>query len=70
MTDVEQLAAVVEDLVGVLHLQAKELERLVARVEQVTTRLPEASGMTVVASQLSALQLRIKKLRGTQRAPA
>lgn len=63
MVDVEQLAAVVEELVQVLQLQARELERLIAHVEQVTTRLPEANELSVVRSELAALHVRIKKLR-------
>jgi hypothetical protein len=63
MADVEQLAAVVEELVRVLQLQARDLERLIAHVEQVTTRLPEANQLSVVRSELAALQVRVKKLR-------
>jgi hypothetical protein len=65
MKDLEQLGAVVEDLIDVLHLQSKELEKLMVHVEQVTTRLPEAARLSVVASELSALHLRIKELRET-----
>jgi hypothetical protein len=65
MADLEQLEGVVEDLIEVLHHQARELEQLAARVEQVTTRLPEAGRLAVVASELSGLRLRMKKLRGT-----
>jgi hypothetical protein len=63
MADVEQLAAVVEELVAVLQLQARDLERLVAHVEQVTTRLPEANELSLVRSRLAALHVRVKKLR-------
>jgi hypothetical protein len=61
---VEELAAVVDELIEVLHLQAKELENLIAHVEQVTVHLPEGSEMSVIRSSLSGLHLRIKKLRG------
>ena len=37
---VEELASVVEDLIEVLHLQARELELLITHVQQVTARLP------------------------------
>jgi hypothetical protein len=67
MVDTERLAAVVEELIDVMRLQAKELEKLITRVEQMTSRLPEANQIAVVASQLSALHLRIQKLRGTAR---
>jgi hypothetical protein len=62
--NVEELAAVVDELVEVLHLQARELENLIAHVEQVTAHLPEESEMSVIRSSLSGLHLRLKKLRG------
>jgi hypothetical protein len=60
---VEELAAVVDELVEVMHLQARQLEKLIAHVEQVTVHLPEGSEMSVICSSLSALHLRLKKLR-------
>ena len=66
MVDVEQLAAVVEDMIEILQLQARDLERLIARVEQVTTRVPEANELAVVRSGLTALHVRMKKLRAGQ----
>jgi hypothetical protein len=66
MIDTDKLAAIVEDLIAVMHLEARELEQLVAHVEQVTTRLPEASQLSVVTSELSELQHRIKKLRAPE----
>jgi hypothetical protein len=60
----EELAAVVDELIEVLHLQARELEKLIAHVEQVTAHMPEASEISVIRSALSGLHLRIKKLRG------
>jgi hypothetical protein len=62
--NVEQLAAVVDELVEVLHLQATELEKLIAHVQQVTVHLPEESEMSVIRSSLSGLHQRLKKLRG------
>ena len=61
---VDELAALVDDLIEVLHLQATELETLIAHVEQVTVHLPEGSEISVIRSSLSGLHLRIKKLRG------
>ena len=61
---VEELAAVVDDLIEVLHLQARELEKLIAHVEQVTAHMPEGSEISVIRSSLSGLHLRIRKLRG------
>ncbi len=59
---IEELATVVDDLIEVLHLQALELEKLIAHVGQVTVHLPEESQMSVIRSSLSGLRLRIKKL--------
>jgi hypothetical protein len=63
MANVDQLAALVEELIEVLQLQTRDLERLITHVEQVTTRLPEANELSVVRSELAALHVRIKKLR-------
>ena len=68
MVDVEQLAAVVEELVVVLQVQARDLERLISHVEQVTTRLPATNELAVIRSQLAALHARIKKFRAGQTA--
>ena len=62
--NVEELAAVVDELIEVLHLQACELEKLIGHVEQVTAHLPEESEMSVIRSSLSGLRHRVKKLRG------
>ena len=62
--NVEELAAVVDELVEILHLQAKELENLIAHVEQVTVHLSEESEMSVIRSSLSGIHLRLRKLRG------
>jgi hypothetical protein len=62
MTNVDQLAGVVEDLIQVMHLQTKELEQLVARVGQVT-HLGYDNQMPLIASELSALRQWIVKLR-------
>jgi hypothetical protein len=61
---VEELVAVVDELIEVLLLQVRELENLIAHVEQVTTRIPEESEMAVIRSMLIGLHQRIKKLRG------
>jgi hypothetical protein len=62
MSDCEQLRQIVEDLVDVLHLQARELESLVEHVEQVAGRLDYQHQFSLVASELSELHVRIKKL--------
>ncbi|HEY8506045.1 MAG TPA: hypothetical protein VIL46_15775 [Gemmataceae bacterium] len=67
--NVEELAAVVDELVEILHMQARQLENLIAHVEQVTVRLPEESEMAVIRSSLTGLHRRIKKLRGIDDPP-
>jgi hypothetical protein len=62
--NVEELVVVVDDLIEVMHLQAMELEKLIAHLGQVTTHLPVESEVSVIRSTLSGLRLRIKKLRG------
>lgn len=57
-----ELRHVVHDLIAVLHDQAKQLEMLVAHVEQVTSRLPEDHEFNLVASGLSELQRRTRAL--------
>jgi hypothetical protein len=66
MQDMNELTAVVQDLIDILQFQAKELEKLITHVAQVTTRLPEANEIAVVRSELSALQVRVRKLRGLE----
>jgi hypothetical protein len=62
MTDFEQLRAAVEELVAVLLLQAKELERLVGRIEQSVGHLGGTDQFPVVASELSELHRRVKEM--------
>ncbi len=64
--NVEELAAVVDELIEVLHLQARELEKLITHVEQVTVHLPEESEMAVILSSLTGLHQRVKKFRGVE----
>lgn len=62
MADTEPLHQILEDLIEVLHLEAKELEKLVTHVEQQTTHLAESSQLPLVASELSELHHRVKQL--------
>lgn len=62
MTDYEPLRRVVEDLIDIMHVQTKDLEKLVLRVEQLAGRLDWQNQLSVVASELSELHVRIKKL--------
>jgi hypothetical protein len=58
----EAVRQIVEDLIGVVHRQSKELEKLVERVEQATGRLAYQHQFSVIASELSELLVRIKNL--------
>jgi hypothetical protein len=69
MAERERVEAILEDLIAVLHLQAKELEKLIGHVEQVTTRLPETNELSVVRSELASLLVRVKKLPGREGQP-
>jgi Ala-tRNA(Pro) deacylase len=57
--DPQELRHFLDDLLDVLHLQGKEVERLTAHMEQHTARLLEASVMPLVISELSALRARL-----------
>jgi hypothetical protein len=65
MADDQRLDRIVADLIGVMHLQAKELENLVVQVEQVAGRLPEGNQFSLVVSELSELKRRIQGLGTT-----
>ncbi len=72
MAKEESLREIVADLIAVLHLQAKELEKLVVQIEQVTDRLPGENRLSLVVSELSELKTRIQKLEivaGDQKSP-
>jgi hypothetical protein len=63
MTDNEQLRQIVADLIEVMHLEAKELEKLIEHVEQAAGHLGYQHQFSVVASELSELHVRINKLK-------
>ncbi len=72
MAKEESLREIVTDLIAILHLQAKELEKLVVQIEQVTDRLPGENRLSLVVSELSELKTRIQKLEilaGDQKSP-
>jgi len=72
MAEEESLRKIVADLIAVMHLQAKELEKLVVQIEQVTDRLPGENRLSLVVSELSELKTRIQKLEilaGDQKSP-
>jgi hypothetical protein len=61
---VNEPASIVDDLIEVLHLQARELKHLITHVEQLHSHLPEESKMSVIRSSLTGLHQRTKELRG------
>jgi hypothetical protein len=61
MADQEPLRQIIEDLIDVMHLQAKELEKLVDHIEQRAGHLGYQTQFSVIASELSELHVRIKK---------
>ena len=70
MKDGEQLRQIVEDLIGIMHLQTKEVEALLGRVEQVAGHLGDKHQLSVVASELSELHVRVKSLGRLTEPPA
>ncbi|MBX6313777.1 MAG: hypothetical protein IRY99_12795 [Isosphaeraceae bacterium] len=64
MSDPESLPRLVEDLIEVMQLQARELEKLVVHIEQAIGRLPEESQLAVIASELSELSELKQRARG------
>lgn len=58
----ESLVRIVHDLIEVMHLQARELEKLVVQVEQIAGRLSEEARLSVIVSELAELKLRIQAL--------
>lgn len=62
MTDNEAVREALEDLTEVMHLQAKEIERIVTHLEQQTVPLDPPSQLPLVVSELSELHNRIRGL--------
>jgi hypothetical protein len=69
MADCEPLRKVVEDLIEVMRLQTKELEKLVERVEQIAGHLAYQPQFSVVSSELSELRVRVQKLSARPEQP-
>jgi hypothetical protein len=66
-TEIEPLRQIIADLIDVMHLQAKELEKMITHVEQVTGyHLGYQDRFSLVASELSELHSRVKKLASAQ----
>jgi hypothetical protein len=65
MSNHESLSRLFEDLIDVMQLQAKELEKLIVHLEQAIGRVPEGSQFAVIASELSELKQRAQRLGGS-----
>jgi hypothetical protein len=69
MHDRKVFQRIIGELIEALHLQARELATLVEHVEQVAGHLGYQHQFSLIASELSELQVRLKKLgRPTKRA--
>jgi hypothetical protein len=62
VSEFEELRQVVEELTAAVHTQAKQLERLVERIEQSTGPLGLVPEFGIVAAETAALLVRLKKL--------
>ncbi|MBI3461508.1 MAG: YbaK/EbsC family protein [Planctomycetes bacterium] len=58
-----RIQQLLDDLLDILHLQAKEIERLTTHVEQQTDSLLQPSQMPLVASELSALRAKLHNVQ-------
>ena len=61
----EALRKIVESLIEAVHLQSKELEKLVEHLEQVARPLGYRPQFSVIASELSELHIRVKHLQSS-----
>lgn len=60
--DLKQLAAIVDELIEAMHLQAMELEKLLTHLQQVTPRMAHTSEIPAVAATVKKLRLEMKQL--------
>jgi hypothetical protein len=58
----EEVRLVVEDLIRVMHDQARNLEGLVEHLGQAVGRLPDGADLSIIRSELAALHVRAKEL--------
>jgi hypothetical protein len=62
MANHESLPQLVEDLIGVMQLQAKVIEKLVIHIEHAVGKLPEEKELATLTSVLTELKLRAAHL--------
>ena len=59
------LIEALDDLVGVLHDLAREVERAMVHIEGNVGPLPESTQMPIIVSRLSEVHHRIRRMRET-----
>jgi len=59
MSTNHNLKEVVQELIELMRSEARELEKLVVHVEQISGKLPEEPQFAALASQLTALKARL-----------
>lgn len=62
MTVNGDVAGALSDLIDVMHLQARELEKLTAHLERQTGQMPDRPRLSLVLSELSELQVRMRDI--------
>ena len=66
MTEIDEVAGVLEDLIDLMHLQVKELQKLTTHVEQTTDRVTYGTQLPLIASELNGLHQRLRQLRSAR----
>lgn len=69
MVNPDELATVLEEFIDVTHLLVKDLEKILARIEQVTPHFGADTQLSLIASELSGLHQRAQQLRGAESKP-
>jgi hypothetical protein len=59
--DTNELTAVLEELIEALQVQAKELDKLITHVQQVSPRLGYKSEISAVSATLSKLRMQMRE---------
>ncbi len=63
MIEAYQTTEMLDELIGLVHTQAREIERLIAHIEQMTGRMEYDTQMPRVVSELGDLRERVQKLQ-------
>ena len=68
MLETDQLIEILDDMIRVMRVQAGEVQKLITHVEAQTTRMPHASEMSTVLSELAELHKRTGSLLSSKKA--